>query len=670
MDDLLDALRVLQLDNSQSVRDELYSTAGEWLLKLPDRWSIGYKVLPFLLSGMTDGIPKSVRLCEEYMDKVGKLYEEEWNERVKDELDYMQTEDTVATTGRPRIGSRHFARESTQKIVTLCIEGMADWNAEVRVKSAQILATFMHYSEDKVTGYTGVILPALYKVLAGDEARVMAEALNVAVSLGKYVQPDVYLEVIDPALRNGQGGSTQHRMGCLRSLEGLLRGTPPARLDAVRLERLIHALHDKELMNNENVELLAEVSSVVAEIVKLVPSTAGTVPTGNVSPTAGNAAFGVFVIITHLFSIEADDKVVGNQQTRAKCTQALQVLATAHGLFSVQDLFGVYLTAMLDRLIFTEASWTRYSPELRVLRTVLLESGPAVGQHLDVIIPLLSRIAAPDKDMEVRETVLDILRSHLQSRPSPLNSQSRLPAHSIPILRKIIITNAVWRPGRKLAALRTKSIDALLALLSNTEVGEGHIGLLTTGALQSSWDPDLCNVLVSTLEDDSMATRQSTLSVLDLLLQGLVFDANTFRKVYQELQKRLDDAHDELRIHVAKVWATYFTALGRWNLRMAPFVAASGTANSVLVDERGQLVQEGGGLLEIALDEVHAVAMVKGLAIHMDDTNATLQEAVFGALQVATRVLPPTVMREQLSAVRGKHRSPRYIDALLAEIPA
>ena len=33
-------------------------------------------------------------------------------------------------------------------------------------------------------------------------------------------------------------------------------------------------------------------------------------------PAAGNAAFGVFVIITHLYSIEADDKVVGNHQTR------------------------------------------------------------------------------------------------------------------------------------------------------------------------------------------------------------------------------------------------------------------------------------------------------------------------------------------------------------------
>lgn len=58
------------------------------------------------------------------------------------------------------------------------VEGLGDWTAEKRAKSAQILATFTIYTEDKITGYTASILNALYKVMAGDEAFVMKEVFS------------------------------------------------------------------------------------------------------------------------------------------------------------------------------------------------------------------------------------------------------------------------------------------------------------------------------------------------------------------------------------------------------------------------------------------------------------------------------------------------------------
>lgn len=94
LEEVLDPLRQLTLDKSQSVRESLYVTAGEWMLKLPDRWSIAYKILPLLLAGMTDELPKLINLSRKYMEEIGKLYEADWEDRVKDELDYVQNGQT------------------------------------------------------------------------------------------------------------------------------------------------------------------------------------------------------------------------------------------------------------------------------------------------------------------------------------------------------------------------------------------------------------------------------------------------------------------------------------------------------------------------------------------------------------------------------------------------
>jgi hypothetical protein len=64
------------------------------------------------------------------------------------------------------------------------IEGLADWTADKRAKSAQILSSFLIYTEDKITGYVASILGALYKIMAGDEPHVMNE---VCLPLCKFV---------------------------------------------------------------------------------------------------------------------------------------------------------------------------------------------------------------------------------------------------------------------------------------------------------------------------------------------------------------------------------------------------------------------------------------------------------------------------------------------------
>lgn len=88
LDESLVALRELVFDKSPSVRESLYVLAGKWLVKLIDRYTFGDKVLPLLLAGESDELPKLRTLCRELIDQSGALYEQEWESRIKDEIDY------------------------------------------------------------------------------------------------------------------------------------------------------------------------------------------------------------------------------------------------------------------------------------------------------------------------------------------------------------------------------------------------------------------------------------------------------------------------------------------------------------------------------------------------------------------------------------------------------
>jgi dynein assembly factor 5, axonemal len=88
LDDCLAPLMEVAFDKSPAVREQLYVLARDWLTKLTDRYMFGYKVLPFLLAGMTDELPKLVQLSESFMDEAGELYEKEWESRIKDEMDF------------------------------------------------------------------------------------------------------------------------------------------------------------------------------------------------------------------------------------------------------------------------------------------------------------------------------------------------------------------------------------------------------------------------------------------------------------------------------------------------------------------------------------------------------------------------------------------------------
>ena len=107
--------------------------------------------------------------------------------------------------------------------------------------------------------------------------------------------------------------------------------------------------------------------------------------------------------------------------------------------------------------------------------------------------------------------------------------------------------------------------------------------------------------LRSCLEDDNKGTRLVTCHVLSQIFRvvgdDLEKDTHLYN-MYPDLLKRLDDAGDDVRIAAAETFSAYFGCL------------------------RPQY--------DVGLYRAHLEEIYKGLLIHLDDPNETIQLAILG----------------------------------------
>jgi dynein assembly factor 5 len=249
--------------------------------------------LPFLYAGLSDETKKLQQYCTEALDKVGEQYEQENIKKVKDEMDY--TDGLSDQITRPKVGSRHLARENIQKIIQKIMDGLQDWGMETRFKSCQILYNYLSFAETHVTGYIGVLLPVVYKLLAGDEEIIVLEMLKCMEKIGFYVKPETTLALVLPALKTGGGGESAFRLGCLRTIGGILKGTP---ILEPQLGLVFEVFNDRDLIQNENCLVLLELAKSMESI--------GAKLSGD-----KNINFQYFNILVQLKSVPGHAKITG-----------------------------------------------------------------------------------------------------------------------------------------------------------------------------------------------------------------------------------------------------------------------------------------------------------------------------------------------------------------------
>ncbi|ORY24853.1 ARM repeat-containing protein [Rhizoclosmatium globosum] len=654
LDEVKELLRALTLDKTPSVRESLYlHLALSILLKHPDRWSLGHKVYWILLAGTVDEDPSVRKKCISALDQVGALYEVEWEDRVKNEIDVDVGRGGVLLSDRPRIGIRHFTRETLDKTIQVILADLGDWSVDTRAQAARVLGAVVPLAEANISGYMDKLLPVLYRVLGGDDASVTKGLKVAVVGVGRYVDPKIAVSLVVGHARVNPDSSATHLTGVLRVLAGLVKGA--VGVGETEREVVARFLAAGDVSLTESVVLGVEVSEVLKVVAEKVGGVGG--------DGDGEDGYLLFVVAMRLVSVKGGDKVAGWTQMVGNAEDALRSLAEGGNVY--ERYFDKFWSNEIAKNV---ASWTRFSTlEVRILDTFLKRAGAAVGAKLKEVVDVFAVGVSVEKEFEVRQSLLTTFLDLIKPSASPLNSTNELSSHAAKIIDGIVMPSAIWKPGRKLGLLRGLGMSILVSLLDPTATTQkneflGYVPKAVVDSLVETEGGQYLPVTVACLDEEEVETRLTAVKALKFLLDGgadagVSFIAQNFKTVYPDLIKRLDDASDSVRVAASGGIVSLANAIQFWYTQHP---AEQDGQNGMLVD---------GVYVETRLDSVHWVEMIKGIVIHVDDANSEVAEAASAALVAVCRGgAPREVVVEQLDLARKRFRNVGKLDTVVSAV--
>lgn len=210
----LNYFAMLVNDRSTQVREMFYTVLQEWLCRLPDRYDLESRLIPYLLSGLFDPFPEIQNACFEAVEEVGQVYEEEKEKEIRETRQYGYTEPwtcngvmadlplPVPFFKRPRLGARLYFRQYVRRYLNAILAELNDWISSSRIRAANLLLALTIFSEDYMTQHTDRLLACLYRAInmRGHE-EVTAQLETVTKLLGRYLEAETYTTHVETNMR-------------------------------------------------------------------------------------------------------------------------------------------------------------------------------------------------------------------------------------------------------------------------------------------------------------------------------------------------------------------------------------------------------------------------------------------------------------------------------------
>ncbi|XP_014839107.1 PREDICTED: dynein assembly factor 5, axonemal [Poecilia mexicana] len=609
VDDVLSHLAQRLFDDSPQVRKAVTAVVGDWLLNMRDRYSYFHKLVPLLLSSISDEIPEIRLLAADLWKQAGLQWEKENEDDIKDKMDFLLSPPPHYPPGveRPGLGCRELVVRNLSRLVPAIGHDVTDWLVATRVRTSQLLSVLLLHAEDHTTQHLQPMLALLYRACTDTERDVVNNCLAAAKLIGTFVPPPVFLKLILEHVTTPSSHS--HPWTPLMVLAAVLGGGSKPLLKP-HLQQVVDTLVQPEVCQEyQQVTYLEQLLACVDVLLHQCES------------DCGSTSLQLLQVLVTIQSLSTDP------QLSAKALESVHFLSKVQGL-DLLELYRRHMGQLLDWLSASVNTWSSYSPQRLQLHIVLTQSGPVIGEFLSQLMPLLHNCLQPNRDMEMRMSVFTMLAKLLLDAKNTLDSQGHFRDESEKFLRDVLLPNLVWHAGRTAAAVRTSALSCLLALL--------HGGAVTPGQLLSL-EEKLSPLVLSALDEDSQMSRLLACRSLSATLQlvGTSLHHEALNKIYPELLKRLDDSSQEVRSAALRAVALWLSSLT--------------------------------GGYDPELCAPHLQLLFQQLLLHLDDPDSSVQDQVLEVLKNGSSVHPSLLQREA-EAVRDKHRSPLHCDLLLQHI--
>ncbi|XP_038675624.1 dynein assembly factor 5, axonemal-like [Scyliorhinus canicula] len=608
VDDVLSHLAQRLFDDAPLVRQAVTQVVGSWLLELRDRYSYFYKLIPLLLSSCSDEIPSIRELASDYWRKIGLQWQQENEDDLKDKLDWSAQLSIRYPAGveRPCLGCRELVFRNLSKILPAVSRDMTDWVPGTRVKASQLLILLLLHAEDHITQHMELLLSTMYRSCSDEETSVVQNSVKAAELIGTFVDPEVFLKLILTTLE--KSASTAH----LIVLGAVIRGSSAQVLHPHLLRIGASLAMPDTCQASQKVEYLEH----LLECVQILITVCG--------KQCSEINLPLLKVLVTIASLTSD------QELENKVEKTLASLAAAQNLDNFLDLYRQHISELIGWVADKQHQWTNYSVQHLQFETIIVQSGPVLGESLHEVFPVLKTCLQPNRDPEMRLKVFTMLSKLLLNASETLDSQGHFSSYLEMLVRDILVPNLLWHAGRTAAAIRTTAVSCLWALL--------HSKMITLEQALGVYE-DLMPKVIAALDEDSKMTRMLACQIVSSILKvcGNHLNPDELNKVYPELLKRLDDCSDEVRIAAAKALSVWFQCAG------------------ILNDQ--------------SLFKSHLEFLYRGLLVHLDDPESNIQKLLLDVLKVGS-FLSPSLLTQEIEAVKHKHRSPYYCEQLLQHIQA
>ncbi|XP_034047107.1 dynein assembly factor 5, axonemal-like [Thalassophryne amazonica] len=615
LNDVLSHLSQRLFDDSPQVRKAVTAVVGDWLLHLRDRYSYFHKLIPLLLSSTSDEIPEIRLLADNLWKQVGAQWEKENEDDIKDKMDFLLMPHSFypSEVERPGLGCRELVVRNLGRLMSAITHDMTDWLVPTRVKTSQLLSVLLLHAEDHITQHLQPLLATLYRACTDSERDVVSNCLAAAKLLGTFVPPEVLLKLLLDHVASPP--SPSHPWAPLMILAAVLGGCSKPLLKP-HLHHIANTLTQHEVCQEyQQVMYLEQLLACVDALLLQCDADCASVS---------------LQLLQVLVTIQSLLTEPNQNPLSDKALQSVRCLCEVQGLESVGALYRQHIGQLLDWLSASVNTWTSYSPQRLQLNVIVMQSGPAIGESVSQLMPLLQTCLQPTRDPEMRMSIFVMLAKLLLDATNTLDSKGHFRCEADKFLHDVLCPNLVWHAGRTAAAVRTSVLSCLLALL--------HGGSITPGQLLAV-EEKLCPQVLSALEEDSPRARLFACRSLSIILKliGQSLHPEALNKIYPDLLKRLDDSNEEVRAFALQALDVWLSSLTK---KYNPEFCAP-----------------------------HLQFLFQQLLIHLDDPDSSVQDQVLDVLKTGSSV-HPTLLKEEVEAVRAKHRSPFYCDQLLQHISA
>ncbi|XP_074649053.1 dynein axonemal assembly factor 5-like [Tubulanus polymorphus] len=605
VDDVVSHLAQRLFDQSPAVRKAVTQVVGGWLLDLRDRYSFHHKLIPLLLSSMSDDVIEVHDITKSLWHDIGLKYEEENEDDLKDKQDFMKPPPAhyPPTVERPNLGCRTLMFRHVSKILPALSRDLGDWVVNTRIKASQLMYHLILNAEEYITQHLELVLNALYKACCDEEVAVRANVCKVTELLGYFVEPSVWVKVVLPAIQSSQ--SYNHLM----VLTGITSGSSSDQL--MPYFRLI-----AKTISSPDV-CHTSLNSVHSQLLSCVD---GLMSVFKDSSTEQSYPLFCVLIAVSALCLEQDIFI--------ECQRVLKSLADLHQFDSLQMLYTLHMKELITEYQQSHNNWTSLSLERAIFDKVLLDSGPVVGDFLDDIMPIFVACLHNKKDPEIRLKFFTLLSKLVNNSTNSIDSKDKFSLYAGIVVEQMVMPNCIWKAGKTAGAIRTIAVACLWTLFKSRVLSKETIEPMVN---------QLLTQLISLLDDTNHTTRLTASHTLTRLFSTMAgsLDMDIVHNMYPELLKRLDDSKDDIRLAICDTFNAYFGCF----------------QNNY----------------DVGLYKAHIEAIYRGLLVHMDDPEPKIQQAVFDVLKIAASIHPP-LLKIETENVKYKHRTSKFCDELIIHI--